>query len=81
MIRMFPEYSNVNEWTVLDEMTIHAYDEEETPIEVVKVQIGTVYRYDVNFGWNFKASKTPIIRWITKKEYNYFSKENDTVVW
>lgn len=81
MVRLFPEYRHVDNWQVLEQMTIHAYDDSETPIEVVKVEIGTVYQYNLGMGWSYSATSYPIIRWLTKKEYEHFKGKDSVVVW
>ena len=78
---MFPKYFNVNNWKILDRKTIHAYNDAETPINVVKVEIGTVERYEVDFGYHYRAATFPIIRWITEKEYETYIRTEDVIVW
>lgn len=51
-----------HKWEVLERRTIHDYDENETPIKVVSVNIG-----------NFEGN--PIIHWMSEKKYDgYISK-------
>lgn len=81
MIKMFPRYDDVENWQVLETRTIHAYNTDETPIDVVKVQIGSLERCDVGLGWHFSTLTYPIIRWITKAEYDRLVKQEDTIIW
>ena len=81
MIKMFPKYYDVNDWKILDSMTVHAYNDNETPIDIVKVQIGAVERCEVDFRYHYSATTFPIIRWITKKAYEDFNKAGDIIVW
>lgn len=81
MVRMFPRYSEVKDWQLLDTRIIHAYNTDETPIEIVKVQIGLLDRYDIGLGWSYSAITYPIIRWLTRNEYNRLVAKEDIIVW
>lgn len=67
-------YLNTSEWKVVNEMTIHAFNEDETPIDVVCVEIGTYMGDD-------GVAVLPILRWITKKQYVNWTENNDVVIW
>lgn len=48
-------------WEVIERRVIHDFDEAETPLRVVAVNIG-----------NFEGS--PIIRWMTEEKYAHYIK-------
>ena len=81
MIRMFPRYYDINDWEILETLTIHAYDTAETPIEVIKVKVGFVDKYEINLGWQYTADILPVIRWITRAEYNRLKEREGTIIW
>ena len=83
MTYMFPRYKEVADWDILETCIIHAYNDDETPIEVVKLQIGILEKYDVTGGLSTHITndKFPIIRWISKKEYEYLLKGAGTIIW
>ena len=76
-----PIYRDVEDWAVLDTRTIHDFTESENPIEVVEVLIGTLHYEDIDFNQHYHESRTPIIRWITKKQYSHFLANAKTVIW
>ena len=80
---MFPHYKDITDWDVLETRIIHAYNDDETPIEVVKLQIGVLEKYDVigGLGTHITNDKFPIIRWISKKEYDYLREGEGTIIW
>lgn len=69
-------YLNASEWKVVNEMTIHTFNEDETPIDVVCVEIGTYTTGGIGIIKLF-----PILRWITKKQYVNWTENNDVVIW
>jgi len=81
MVRMFPKYNDINDWKILEVRTIHAYNEAETAIEVLKVYIGEVDKYEVTLGWNYKAETFSIIRWISRQEYERLKEGAGTIIW
>ena len=76
-----PIYRDVKDWAVLDEQIIHDFTENENPISVVEVLIGTLHYEAIDFNQHYTESRTPIIRWITKKQYDYFIENAKTVIW
>ena len=81
MVKKFfdPVYKNVENWTLLDTKTFNFYSEEETPFEAVCVEIGTLtILYPTAFGNTIE--KTPIIRWITKVEYEALKRNSGVVI-
>lgn len=79
MSNLYPRYKDVSDWTVLDKKTIHMYDEFETPVEVVQVEIGTLSSID---SYTMHISPIgPITRWLSKKEYDYLRANEGTIIW
>lgn len=76
-----PNYRDVKDWAILDERTIHAFNEDETPIEVVEVLIGTLHYEYLDFNYHYSDTRTPIVRWISRKQYEYLLKNEGTVIW
>ena len=78
---MIPRYLDVEDWEILDRRTIHAYNEDETPIEVLKVQIGTYQSYSTVLDFNTRGPEQPIIRWLPKSEYTRLLNAGGPVLW
>ena len=69
MQNYYPIYRKPKDWAILDKQIIHDFSLVENPIEIYQVLIGTLHYEDINF-LNYKVNKrTPIIRWLTKKQY------------
>ena len=80
MIKMYPTYFDVKDWRILEARTIHAFNLNETPIEVVKVEIGRVLRSTLIFE-HYEEETFPIIRWISRAEYNKLNENEGIIIW
>lgn len=79
---MFPIYKDIRDWLPLESRIIHAYDEDETPIVVIKFQIGELVNYDItNFCNKCSTVISPIIRWVTKNEYTRLKENEGVIIW
>ena len=76
-----PVYRDIHDWAILDERVIHDFSENETPIQVVEVLIGTLHYESVDFNQHYEERRTPIIRWLTRNEYDYLCANEGTVIW
>ena len=77
-----PVYRDIKDWAILDERTIHDFSESETSIEVVEDLIGTLHYDHLNIiNQHYEEKRTPIIRWITRKEYDCLVENEGTVIW
>ena len=76
-----PIFRDIKDWAVLDNVTIHDFSEIERPIEIVEVLIGTLHYESVGLNQSYEERRTPIIRWITKKEYEHLRANEGTVIW
>lgn len=76
-----PIYRNIQDWAILDEQTIHDYTENENPISIVELLIGTLHYERVDFNQHYEEKRTPIIRWLTRKEYEYLRANEGTIIW
>ena len=76
-----PIYRNIQDWAILDEQIIHDYTENENPISVVELLIGTLHYENVDFNQHYEERRTPIIRWLTRKEYEYLRTNEGTIIW
>lgn len=76
-----PVYRDIHDWAILDERTIHDFSESENPINVVEVLIGTLHYETVDFNQHYEERRTPIIRWLTRNEYEYLCANEGTVIW
>lgn len=81
MERMYPVYRDVEDWGILAEETIHDFTEKENPIQIVEVLIGTLHYEALDFNQHFTERRTPIIRWITRKQYDYLCANQGTIIW
>lgn len=76
-----PIYRDIKDWAVLDERTIHDFSEIEKPIEIVELLIGTLHYEYLGFNQRYEERRTPIIRWLTRAEYDYLRANEGTVIW
>jgi hypothetical protein len=81
MKNLRPVYRDIKDWAILDERIIHDFSESETSIEVVEVLIGTLHYEYIDFNQHYEERRTPIIRWITRKEYEHLVANEGTVIW
>jgi hypothetical protein len=81
MKNLRPVYRDIKDWAILDERIIHDFSESETSIEVVEVLIGTLHYEYIDFNQHYEERRTPIIRWITRKEYERLVVNEGTVIW
>ena len=76
-----PIYRDVKDWAVLEERTIHDFSETERPIPIVELLIGTLHYEYIDFNQHYEERRTPIIRWLTRAEYDYLRANEGTVIW
>lgn len=76
-----PIYRDVHDWAILEERVIHDFSENETPIQVVEVLIGTLHFDSIDFNMHYEERRTPIIRWLTRNEYDYLRANEGVVIW
>ena len=81
MKNLRPIYRDIKDWAILDEQIIHDYTESESPISVIEVLIGTLHYESVDFNQHYTEARTPIIRWITRKQYEYLQQYEGTIIW
>ena len=81
MKNYFPIYRDVKDWAILEQKTIHDFSDNENPIEIVKLLIGTLHYQEIDLFQHYNENRTPIIRWITRKEYDYLVANEGTVIW
>lgn len=81
MEKMRPIYRDIKDWAVLDSEIIHDFTEQENEIEALEVCIGTLHYESIDFNHHYSERRTPIIRWITRKQYNYLCEHEGTVIW
>ena len=70
MKNFYPIYREVKDWAILDEKIVHDYTPAERPIKIVFVLVGTLHYQSIDFNNNYSEKRTPIIRWMTYKEFN-----------
>ena len=81
MKNLRPVYRDIKDWAILDERIIHDFSDSEVSIEVVEVLIGTLHYEYIDFNQHYEERRTPIIRWITRKEYEHLVANEGTVIW
>lgn len=73
------EFFPVSKWQVVDYKTF--YDWNDEPHYAICVQIGELVTYEVN-QLGTCPKRYPALRWMPLNEYrNYFTKQNDTIIW
>ena len=76
-----PIYRDIKDWAILDERIIHDFSEIEKPIQIVELLIGTLHYEHLDFNQHYEERRTPIIRWLTRAEYDYLRANEGTVIW
>lgn len=77
----YPIFRDVKDWAILDTQIIHDFSPAENPIEIVLVLIGTLHYESIGLFNKYESHRTPITRWITKEQYDYFLKNEGVVIW
>lgn len=81
MKKLRPVYRDIKDWAVLDTKIINDFTEDENPISVVELLIGTLHYEYLDFNQHYTERRTPIIRWITWNEYNRLRQNEGTIIW
>ena len=81
MKKLRPVYRDIKDWAVLDTKIINDFTEDENPISVVELLIGTLHYEYLDFNQHYTERRTPIIRWITWNEYNRLRQNDGTIIW
>lgn len=76
-----PVYRDIKDWAVLEERIVYDYTDNENPISVVEVLIGTLHYEYIDFNQHYNETRTPIIRWITRKQFDYLRANEGTIIW
>ena len=72
----FTDYYYVDKWYITDEKELHMYDDNETPIIAYRVVIGTI----TYFSATAVLETSPIIRWISRGEYEVLRRNSGVVI-
>lgn len=68
------------DWKILHEETFHHLNPDETPFVAVSAQIGLIRRLIQDKILGPTVEESPIIRWMTKKEYLILKEEPTTYI-
>lgn len=78
---MYPNYYDIDNWIILDNSVIHMYNDQETPINILKVKIGILDIEEVGLNNKYNKRSLDIIRWITKQEFDRLRAGSGVIVW
>ena len=78
---MYPNYYDIDNWITLDTNVIHMYNDQETPMNILKVKIGILDIEEVGLNNKYIKRSFDIIRWITKQEFDRLRAGSGVVVW
>ena len=73
------EFFTVDCWEVLMTRSCYFYNEDNTPFEAVCVRVGNSYSVKTTLYGTEMLTK-PIVRWMTRKEYEGLKKYSGAVV-
>lgn len=77
-----PTYFDVSDWSIIEEKVVNDFTENENPISIVEVLIGSLEVEELGIiNQRYSSSRTPITRWITRGEYDYLCANEGTVIW
>ena len=72
----FTDYYDVDKWYITDEKELHMYDDNETPITAYRVVIGTI----TYFSATTVLETSPIVRWISRGEYETLQRNSGVII-
>ena len=72
----FTNYYDVEKWHITDEKEFHMYDDNETPIIAYQVVIGSI----TYFSATSILDTCPIVRWISRGEYETLRRNSGVVI-
>ena len=75
----YNDFLNVEDWKILDTKTCRFFNEDETPFEAICVEIGTMTTFKTNINGCY-MEKQPIIRWISRLQYETLKKNSGVVI-
>ena len=81
MMYQRPNYYDIENWIILDTRIIHMYNDDETPIPIFKVKIGTLDIEEVDINSHYNQKNFDIIRWITKVEFDRLIHGAGIIIW
>ena len=75
----YNDFFKVEDWKIINTTTCHHYNEDETPFEAICVEIGTynVFKTKIN---SCALEKYPIIRWISRAQYESLKKNSGVII-
>ena len=73
------EFFTVDRSEVLMTRSCYFYNEDNTPFEAVCVRVGNSYSFNTTL-YGTEMLMKPIVRWMTRKEYEGFKKYNGAVI-
>ena len=73
------DFLNVEDWKILDSKICRFFNEDETPFEAICVEIGTMTTFKTNIN-GCHMEKQPIIRWISRLQYETLKKNSGVVI-
>lgn len=75
----YNDFLNVEDWKILDSKICRFFNEDETPFEAICVEIGTMTTFKTNIN-GCRMKKYPIIRWISRLQYETLKKNSGVVI-
>ena len=75
----YNDFLNVEDWKILDSKICRFFNEDETPFEAICVEIGTMTTFKTNIN-GCRMEKYPIIRWISRLQYETLKKNSGVVI-
>lgn len=75
----YNDFLNIEDWKILDTKTCRFFNEDETPFEAVCVEIGTMTTFKTNIN-GCHMEKQPIVRWISRLQYETLKKNSGVVI-
>ena len=75
----YNDFLNVEDWKILDSKICRFFNEDETPFEAICVEIGTMTTFKTNIN-GCRMKKYPIIRWISRLQYETLKNNSGVVI-
>lgn len=72
----FTNYYDIEKWHITDEKEFHMYDDNETPVIAYRVIIGSI----TYFSATSILETRPIVRWISRGEYETLRRNSGVVI-
>jgi len=81
MTNFRPNFYDIDNWIILDTKVVNMYNEDATPFIAMKMKVGDLDAEEISINNAYSKNSFPIIRWITKKEFDRLKAGAGVIIW